>query len=284
MSNKTNIYNLPKRVLSVIEGCNPERGRPSKKIVHVTQLQTPPYAWNLYRNKWDEIVKDYSDQLLIAQGSSLHECYEKYLPEQGWECEVHFEKEIDGVILTGTCDAFNPTTEILIDLKQTSVWGPSYKIDDYTKQTNCYAWFLQKRGMAVDKIYIDVWYRNWALKQSGYSKDYPKIPFETIEIPVWGVQRTENYIKQQLEYLTMCKDECSREDRWQKYSIMKNKNKTPSRNTTTVEEANLWIDKYHKENPTKKDKFTIVDSPPLNCLTYCNARSVCDYALSLRKK
>ena len=281
---KTNIHKLPQRVLDVIAGCNPDFPRPSKDIIHVTDLLKPAYAWNLYVDKYDEIVTDWSDQLVTAQGGSLHETYQMYLNGYGWECEMSFEKEIEGVKLTGTCDAFDLNTGTLVSLKQTSVWGPTYKIADYTKQENCYRWFLNKEGKGVEKIYVDIWYRNWQLKQAGWSANYPKVPYECIELEVWPVTKTEQYIKDQIHYLTMCKDECSMEDKWQKYSVMKNKNKTSSRNCNTREECEIWITKYEKENPKKKDKFKVVLTEPTNCLSYCSARSVCPYALSLRSK
>ncbi len=282
---RTNNYNLPSRVLSVISGLNPEREHPTMKKIHTTELLMPAYARNLLVERWDDITPDYSDYLISVQGDALHKAYQKYLYSLGYSCEQRYEEEIDGVIITGTLDAFQPDLGILIDLKQTSIWSPSYKRDDYAKQTNCYAWFLRKHDYKVNKIVVDIWYRNWQLKQAGWSHDYPKIPYEQMEIPVWPIQKTENFIKDQIEYLTMCKDPCSREDRWQKYSVVKNKNKTPSKNCATELEAVKWIRNYRCDT-TKKDRitanFTVVDSEPTNCISYCKARSVCPYAKSLR--
>ncbi len=291
---RTNNYNLPSRVLSVISGLNPERERPTNKKFHVTELLLPAFARNLLVERWNDITPDYSDFLISVQGDTLHRAYQKYLTPLGYMCEMSFYEEIEGVTITGTLDAYNPKTKTLISLKQTSVWGPTYKKLDYTKQENCYSWFLAKdiahfKGCEtrekVSKIVVDIWYRNWQLKQAGWSHDYPKIPYEQMEIPVWPIEKTERFIKQSIEYLLMCKDPCSREDKWQKYSVMKNKNKTPSKNCATELEAVKWIRNYRCDT-TKKDRITanfqIVDSEPTNCLHYCKARSVCPYALSLK--
>jgi hypothetical protein len=281
----TNKHNLPQRVIDVIKGVNPDRPKPTNKTFHVTELYMPAYARNLLVNKWDDIVKDYSDSLLTAQGSSLDMAYDKYLPyNDGWDTQISFAEPMEGVTLVGTLDAYNRKTETLVSLKQTAVWAASYKIEDYTKQENCYTWFLNKKWKKVSKILVDVWLRNWQLKQSQWSHDYPKIPYEQIELEIWPIEKTEQFIKDQIHYLTMCKDPCTREDKWQKYAVMKNTNKTPSKNCTTKQEGELWIENYKKENPTKKDKFKIVDTPPLNCLSYCASRSVCPYARSLNEK
>ena len=271
-----NKYKLPETVQIVIDGLNPLRPKPTNKVFHVTELQMPPYARNLLREH--DVEVDYSDSLISCQGDALHEAYQKYLSEKGYICEVSFSKEIAGVELTGTLDAYDPKTKTLISLKQTSVWGPSYKVFDYTAQENCYKWFLKE---PVENIRVDIWYRNWQLKQAGYSHEYPKVPFEVMDIPIWSTEKTEQYIKDQLEYLLMSKDRCTREEKWQKYSVMKNKNKTPARNCPTEVECENWIRDYERKNPAKKDKFRIEDTEPTNCLHYCPARSVCGFARSL---
>lgn len=278
---RKNKYNLPQQVLSVIEGLNPERPRPTKDVFHVTELLMPAYARNLLVEKWDEIEVDYSDYLISVQGDALHEAYQKYLSKHGYFCEVKFSEEISGITLVGTLDAYDIKAKTLVSLKQTSVWSPSYKIEDYAKQENCYKWFLKE---PVEKIVVDIWYRNWQLKQAGWSHDYPKIPYEQMSIPVWPIEKTERFIKQSIEYLLTYKGMCSREERWMKYQVIKNKNKNSSKNCTTIPDAEAWIAKYHRENPQKKDKFTVVDAPPTNCISYCPARSVCPFALSLKGK
>jgi len=285
---RLNKHNLPDRVCQVIDGLNPPRPRPQKNIIHVTDLLLPAYAWNLYREKWDEIEEDYSDYLISVQGDALHEAYKKYLPvEDGWECEIEFEKKLNGVTIVGKCDAFNVNTGVLVDLKQTSVWNPGYKVDDYTKQTNCYAYLLQEDYIGVNivkKKYIDVWYRNWKLadmRRGGHT--YPTIPYEKMEIEVWPLEKTEQFIKDQIHYLLMCKDKCSRKDKWQSYACHRNNNQKPDRKFDTKVEAEEWIknwkytDSYLKNKPKGKITWKIVDTPPINCLHYCKARSVCPF-------
>ncbi len=290
---RLNRYSLPDRVCSVIDGLNPPREPPTRNIIHVTDLLMPAYARNLLIDKADEIEVDYSGWLISVQGDALHQAYQKYLGAKGYLCEQHFEQEIEGITLVGTLDAYDPGTMTLIDLKQTSVWGPSYKIEDYTKQTNCYAWFLEKKRQ-IKKIYIDVWYRNWKMADQLRNRNYPEIPYERIEIEVWPLEKTEQFIKDQIHYLLMCKDGCSREDKWQKYSAVRSVNGkekvTPDKNFGSRSEAEYWIKNWTpeasclKKAPKGKITWRLVDTEPTSCLHYCSARSVCPYAKSLKGK
>lgn len=291
---RLNKHGLPERVCQVIDGLNPPRLAPTRDIIHVTDLLMPAYARNLLIDKADEIEVDYSDWLISVQGDALHQAYEKYLSKQGYDCELSFEREIEGIKLVGTLDAYGEWIKTIVDLKQTSVWGPSYKIEDYTKQTNCYAWFLKKEDREVEKIYIDVWLRNWKLADQLRNRNYPKIPYERIEIEVWPLEKTEQFIKDQIHYLLMCKEKCSRADRWSKFSAMRSVNGkekvTPDKNFSNKEEAEYWIKTWKypmsglKSLPKGKITWRLVDTEPTSCLHYCSARSVCPYALSLKGK
>lgn len=285
--NKINTYNLSDRVIRIIRG-EKEWGRPADKIFHVTSLLMPAYARKLFIEKYDEIVCDYSDELLTTQGNALHSRYEKFLGDD-WNCELSLTEEIDGFTIIGTVDGYNEKQELILDIKQTAVWVPAYKMNDYAAQTNDYVWMLRKKGKKVTRIEVDIWYRNWKLKEVKWGKDYPKIPYEMLSIPVWNFEKQEQFIRDQLHYHTTCKDMCTREDKWQRYAVMKNKNKTSSKNCDTREQAELWIKDYLQVQETAprkkktKDKFQIVNTEPTNCLFYCKSRSVCPFALGLKK-
>ncbi|KKK62840.1 hypothetical protein LCGC14_3000320, partial [marine sediment metagenome] len=155
-----------------------------------------------------------------AQGSSLHEAYENYLPyNEGWDTEISFAEEIEGVTFVGTLDSYNRISEELVSLKQTSIWGPSYKIEDYTIQENCYKWFLSKQDKEVKKIFVDVFYRNWKLADKNRNRNYPEIPFEVIELELWDNSKTEKLIRGKIKEL-LSNRPCNRADRWSKFSAL----------------------------------------------------------------
>lgn len=290
---RTNKFSLPDRVCKVIDGLNPPRPAPTNEVIHVTDLLLPANARRLCVENYDKIVRDYSDWLISCQGDAIHEAFKKYLGEEpGHLAELKLEKKFGSVLLVGTCDLFLSYEKHLCDLKQTAVWSPGYKIPDYTIQTNCYAHMLRSKGYEVDKISIDVIYRNWKLKDMGWNKDYPKYPYEEINIEVWDDDKVKQFIEDQIEYLLMCKEPCSRADKWQKYAAMRSVNgkekQNPDKNFDDRAEAEKWIESWTpaasclKSAPKGKVTWRLSDTPPLNCLNYCPARSVCSYAKKLK--
>lgn len=279
---KINTHKLPNRVIRIIRG-EKEWAKPTNEIFHVTSLLMSAYARKLFVENYDKIICDYSDELLTTQGNALHSRYEKFLGND-WQCELPLTEKVDGLTVVGTIDGYNEKQELVLDIKQTAVWVPFYKIDDYAAQTNDYAWMLRKQGKKVSKIEMDIWYRNWKLKEVKWGKDYPEIPYEMLPIPVWDFEKQEQFIRDQLHYHTTCKDICTRENKWQRYAVMKNKNKTSSKNCDTKKQAEQWVAAYiAAKGKICKDKFQIVNTEPTNCLYYCKARTVCPYALELKK-
>ena len=247
----TNKFNLPPRVIRVIEG-NYKYHEPSLNRLSVTDLIDDPLPRILYIAHHDLIVRDYSDMLTMVQGTALHDRYEMIATDDE-DVEHKFEDiirptpsdKIDMVVV-GKADSY--FDEILLDVKQTGCYGPKYRIDKWTKQLNVYAWQRITRGQKVSKLLIDVWYRDWK-QNKVYYKDYPPIPYEIIELKRWDLDKTEGYINNQVQkhihhpvfdtpeqYEYPCSDK-QRGIRWEAY---KGKNKTPTKVGDTREEVEAF--------------------------------------------
>ena len=272
---KKNKYNLPSRVIRVIKGKRKDK-IPDINRLSITDLIEEPLARALYITFYDDIVSDYSDYLLATQGTALHERYERCAADND-DAEHKFEDAVSDLIVVGMADNYFDNT--ILDLKQTGVYGPKYKIDKWTAQLNCYAWQRRKRGQVVDKLLVDVWYRDW--KQSNiHWKDYPQIPFEVLKIKLWSFEKQEGYIKNQvyihLNYpiFKSPKDyfiPCSNKTRGIRFEAYKGKNKTPTKVEDTKEALELWA-------KDQMFKVEIRKSDPIFCIRYCKARSVCPFA------
>lgn len=274
----TNTHNLPDRVLSVIKGKYKKDKRPQYNRLSVTDLIDDSLPRILYTYHYDDIVRDYSDLLTMTQGNALHERYEMYPVDDDDEVEQKIEEVIDSMIVVGKAD--NKRDDTIIDVKQTGVYGPKYRIPKWTKQLNCYAWMWRKRGEDINQLLIDVWYRDW--KQSNiYWRDYPVIPFEVIQLDLWDFETQDKYIRKQVQkhishpvldkpelYTKPCSDS-TRGIRWEAY---KNKNKTPTKVGDIFDEVNLWVTQQKDGN-----KFEIRQSEPVFCQRYCRSRSVCPF-------
>jgi len=271
----TNNHNLPDRVIRVLKGKYKER-KPELNRLSITDLIDDPLPRILFINHWDDIVRDYSDLLTMVQGIALHSRYEDCATDDD-DMEHKFEDIVDGVIVVGKAD--NYLEPLLLEVKQTGVYGPKYRIPKWTKQMNCYAQQRRSRGDIVEELGVDVWYRDW--KQSNiHWKDYPQIPYEYIKLDLWSFEKQDNYIRSQVQkhlshpvfdkpeqYERPCSDK-QRGIRWEAY---KGKNKTPTKVGDTYDEVSQWC-------LTQPHKFEIRQSKPIFCQRYCKARSVCPFA------
>ena len=290
-----NQYNLPDRVIRVLKGKYKEH-RPELNRLSITDLIDDPLPRILFINHWDDIVRDYSDLITMVQGISLHSRYEDCASESA-DVEHKFEDVIsvpkehaaagqpDGIIVVGKADWWEEP--LLLELKQTGVYGPKYRIPKWTKQMNCYAWQRRVRKGAsstggiekVEELGVDVWYRDW--KQGNvYWRDYPPIPYEYISLDLWSFEKQEKYIRSQVQkhlahpvfdkveqYEKPCSDK-QRGIRWEAY---KGKNKTPTKVGDTYDEVSQWCQQQPQQ-------FDIRQSSPIFCDRYCRARSICPFA------
>ncbi len=222
----------------------------------------------------------------MVQGISLHSRYEDCASEDA-DVEHKFEDVIDGIIVVGKADLYDAKgilrqgceKPLLLELKQTGVYGPKYRIPKWTKQMNCYTWQRRIRGYEVKELGVDIWYRDW--KQGNtYWRDYPQIPYEYISLDLWDLDTQEKYIHSQVQkhlahpvfdkpeqYEKPCSDK-QRGIRWEAY---KGKNKTPTKVDDTFDEVRLWCEQ-------QPQKFEIRKSSPVFCERYCRSRSICPFA------
>ena len=281
----TNKFLLPDRVIRVLKGKYKEH-RPELNRLSITDLIDDPLPRILFINHWDEITRDYSDLITMVQGISLHSRYEDCASESA-DVEHKFEDVINGVIVVGKADWYDAKgilrqgreEPLLLELKQTGVYGPKYRIPKWTKQMNCYAWQRRIREYPVEELGVDVWYRDW--KQGNvYWRDYPPIPYEYIRLDLWDFDKQDKYICSQVKKHLACVP-CERPDQYEKpcsdkqrgirWEAYKGKNKTPTKVEDTDSELFLWCEQ-------QPQKFDIRKSEPVFCNRYCKSRSICPFA------
>lgn len=264
----TNKFNLPDRVVKVIQGKYVNK-KPESNRMSVTDLIKEPLIRTLYIEKWDDLVVDVSDFIQATQGNSLHSRYEMMADEDD-DAEHKLEDVVDGFILVGKAD--NKRDDYILDVKTVKVYGPSYKLDDWARQGNVYIWQRRKRGEAISRLLVDAWYRDWAESNISW-KNYPKVGYEEFSLPVWTFEQQEEYIKDQIHFHTMMSHtECSDQQKGIRWEVYKNKNKTNSKVEHSKEAAEKWAAKQDT-----KDTYRVEKSKPIFCIRYCKSRSVCQY-------
>jgi len=281
----TNNKNLPQEFVNAIKLYKPDPDRMS-----VTHLIDEPLIRTLQIEKWDEIVVDASDYVLMMLGISFHKQMENESDEHS---ERKYEDLIDGIALVGKADLYRPKTQSIEDYKVTSVWTIIFgdRIKEWEKQLNVYCYQYRSRGLPVAKLQIHCILRDWSETRAQREDDYPKNNFVTINIPIWSIEEQMEYIEQQLEFHRMCpKGECSPESKWQKetkWAVMKEGRKSALRVLDTEEDAIKWCElkgygKVINNSITlgKDLSAKIVERPGecTRCLKYCAVRSVCEFA------
>lgn len=271
----TNKYSLPDRVIRVLKGKYKDR-KPELNRLSITDLIDDPLPRILFINHWDDITRDYSDLLTMVQGIALHSRYEMCASDDE-DVEHKFEDVIGGIIVVGKADSY--FEEMILEVKQTGCYGPKYRIEKWTKQMNMYALQRRLRNIPVNKLLVDVWYRDW--KQGNiYWRDYPQIPYECIKLDLWSFEKQDKYIRSQVakhlahpiydtpqEYTKPCSDK----QRGIRFEAYKSKNKTPSRVADTSAEVEIWCEQ-------QPYKFEIRKSEAIFCSRYCRSRSVCPFS------
>lgn len=275
-----NHYNLSDRVIRVLKGRYKEY-RPELNRLSITDLIDDPLPRILFINHWDDIVRDYSDLITMVQGIALHSRYEDCATDDE-DTECKFEDVIDNVIVVGKADSYFDGT--LLELKQTGVYGPKYRIPKWTKQMNCYAWQRRKRNAIrngkeeVGELLVDIWYRDWKQGNTHW-KDYPAIPYECIRLDLWDFETQDKYIHSQVQKhlahpifdnVEQYEKPCSDAQRGIRFEAYKGKNKTPTK-VGTLDEVSQWC----QQQPYN---FDIRQSLPVFCERYCRSRSICPFA------
>jgi hypothetical protein len=219
MGQLTNVHDapLPFELASTGNSWKPKEDR-----LYVTQLFAPPMVRRLTIDHFDEIENDVADFFYRILGSAVHNVCEKAVKDQFGivaEQRVFAPKEWFGTEISGRIDYINLITNTLADIKTASsaMYGRGVK-DEWTYQANIYRYLLWRiHGYTVDNLHIYPLYRDWSKgKAEGY--DYPSSPYDYINLPVWSMDETFDFITKCVADHMVPEGEmvrfCTDEERW----------------------------------------------------------------------
>lgn len=276
----TNRNNLPDRIIRMLGKIY----QPKASRYSVSALCDSPRIRTLLLTRWDDIVVDYSDLLSSVIGISVHSRSEEM--NQDEDVEHKYEIIIDGRTVVGKADVYDVFDENIIDTKVRATDFLRFGIKDIEKQLNFYAYQHRILGKPVNKLFADVWYRDWKLWKT-IQKDYPRLSYQQLEIPLWTFEQQEKALRSELEYHLTCPMDCPDERRWKKTDafVVMQKNKKVAlaatiddgqngrRNMTETEAIS-----YCANHPDKKGTFVLKRGGEFtrcqhSC--YCKVHSVC---------
>lgn len=227
----TNIHNVPETLVKLAKTNDYSKNADYS----VTEIISPPRIQRLRKIHFKQMQTDVSDMLWQMLGTALHNVAEKsqvknHINEERLVCKI------EGVTLSGAIDVqiVNGNKVSVIDYKFCSSFSVTDIKPEWETQLNIYGWLINKvKGLEVDKLQICALIRDWTRSKLLDKYEYPKAPIQVLDIPVWDLKKTEDYISSRIrlhkesklssdlgEELPLCSDE----ERWQrptKYAVMK---------------------------------------------------------------
>lgn len=270
----TNKHNLPESLVNAIKNDTYTGPKADSNVISVTTIIGSPKIHFLKCKYWSVITEDVIDSIWKLLGSAAHEVVSRAEGKQDL-AEQRIEKEINGLKVSGAFDLYTKQQEIL-DYKFTSAYSIQYNPEgksEWVKQMNLYKFLLESCGFPVKALKIVAILRDWAEKNVKPGGDYPEIPVAVIDIPVWSKEETEKYLLERTELFKKCakmdiKDlpDCTPEETWAKFYIMKEGRVTPVKKCSTMEEA--------QANFPNDKKHTIIEERG-RCAKYCLVNKYC---------
>lgn len=207
----------------------------------VTELIAPAQQGQLRKQHKDEITEDASMRIWSMLGSAVHyvlenasinmketgEWHDNYISEERfYHTMTHNFGDGKGPVISGQIDLYQDG--VLDDFKLTSVWAIKDAIfkgkPEWDAQLNMQRFLMQKNGHKVDKLNICAIARDWNKSGSLRDRDYPPRACR-IEVPVWSMQKTEDYIWGRLNaHMSKIPLPCTPEECWEKlpkHALMK---------------------------------------------------------------
>jgi len=269
----TNKFNLPGPLVEAIK-----HDEYDGKIEHisVTQLIDSPLLRKLRILYHDIAEMDAIDGLWILIGNAVHYILEK--SGSKYITEKRTELEIDGEILSGKIDLYDPITKILWDYKVTSVYNWKYNPlgkKEYENQNNVNAYLLSTIGFEVKEIKNLLIFRDWRKYEALTDHNYPEKQCVVIDLPLWTSDEQLAYIKRRISFHKNPDAICTDFERWKdqdKYQIKKPNADRAYRNFPTMQEAKEFHGKmkssFEYEIKIKKGEYK-------RCDNYCLYKKFC---------
>jgi hypothetical protein len=280
----TNKHGIPQTLYAL---ANKEFYSKGDSDYSATEIISPPRIQRLRKRHHDDIEQDAADMLWSMLGSALHVVAERSIIPNHIN-EERLTTEVNGVRLSGAIDLQKVEDDgiVISDYKFTSAWALMNDKPEWEQQQNIYAYLVEKvKGKKVKRLEIIALVRDWSRRDAMYKSTYPQAAIQVVEIPLWGIEKTEAYIKERIELHRDSKvsadwmeelPECSEDDKWvreTKFAVKKEGRKTAVRVFDTQQEA----DELLATLPAKDKGFVeIRKGEPVRCTgNFCGVNQWC---------
>lgn len=277
----TNKFNLPESIVNAVKRPTYSRG---KSQISVTQLINAPQIVALREKHNEDIEVDVSDQVWALFGSAVH-----HILEQG-ASEKHLVEEriytsVGQWILSGAVDVqilHGDGSRTIQDYKVTRAYSVMNEKKEWEEQLNIYGWLVRTvKKTPVKNLQIIAIIRDWNRNDAARNPDYPPCAFHTLDIPLWDVERAEQFVVDRLNAhqhayaeleLTGSLPTCASEDMWERpttYAVMKKGNVRATKVYPIREEAEVHAKQLGAE-------VVVRQGERIRCANFCDVKPFCD--------
>lgn len=267
--NLTNVYELPEALVRAIKN-DPYTGGGD---ISVTKLIDSPQVRVLRKQYAEAVVEDVSDRIWSLLGQAVHTILERAGDEEHVKVEERLYAEVLGWKVSGQYDRMDLHGTTLDDYKVTSTYTVEGKIE-WERQLNCLRWLAVQNGYKVDKLRIIAILKDWKKSKAKIDPDYPRVPVAVVNVPVWDLAETFQYIEERVAIHQQADQgtvpECTDQERWYsgtKFALMK---KGGKRAIKLFE---------RKEDIGEVADGTFVEERPgvyRRCVDYCEVAGFCE--------
>jgi len=224
MSAITNVHNLPQSIVDAVTN-DPYTGGGD---ISATKLIDSARIAQLYRAHHDQITVDVSERVWSLLGQAVHTILERAgLRQEGMIAEERLYANVLGWRISGQFDVMHLESKKISDYKVTTVYKARGN-DKWTQQLNVLRWLAHQNGYTVDQLEVIGIFRDWRKTEAERSEEYPKAAIQRIEVPVWDMEFTQQYIEERVHLHQQARAgvdlHCTDEERWYsgtKYALMK---------------------------------------------------------------
>lgn len=211
--NLTNIHDLPQALVDAVRN-DPYTGGGD---ISVTKLIDAPQRRVLLKQYKESIVEDVTERIWSLLGQAVHTILER--ANKSDVVEERLYADVDGWSLSGQFDRMDLRGETLDDYKCTSTYKVMMSdMIDWERQLNVLRWLAIQNGYKVEKLRIIAILRDWRKADAKFKPGYPQQPVATINLPVWSLDETYQYIRSRISIHQAAEagqvTECSNEERW----------------------------------------------------------------------
>ena len=224
MGTITNHHNLPQSIVDAVTN-DPYVGGGD---ISATKLIDSARIAQLTRVHRDQLTVDVSERVWALLGQAVHTVLERAgLRQEGMIAEQRLFADVLGWQVSGQFDVMHLESRKISDYKVTTVYKARGN-DKWTQQLNVLRWLAHQNGYTVDQLEVIGIFRDWRKTEAERNEEYPRAAIQRIEIPVWDLQYTQDYLEERVSLHQQARAgadiHCTDEERWYsgtKYALMK---------------------------------------------------------------